>query len=107
MANGRNNRQIKRIRNEILVALKMLYPAPLQAEQLFRSLLCIFPTLEWDPFRRDLAYLGEKGYLRRVVADTEGVERLTPWRKRWFRLTSAGLEVADQVVKDPALDQTS
>jgi len=107
MANGRNNRQIKRIRNEILVALKMLYPAPLQAEQLFRSLLCLFPTLEWDPFRRDLAYLGEKGYLRRVVADTEGDERLTPWRKRWFRLTSAGLEVADQVVKDPALDQTS
>lgn len=107
MANGRNNRQIKRIRNEILVALKMLYPAPLQAEQLFRSLLCLFPTLEWDPFRRDLAYLGEKGYLKRVVADTERDERLTPWRKRWFRLTSAGLEVADQVVKDPALDQHS
>ena len=107
MANGRKSRQIKRTRNEILVALKMLYPAPLQAQQLFRSLLCVFPLLEWDPFRRDLAYLCEKGYLQRVVADTEGDERLTPWRKRWFRLTSAGLEVADQVVKDPALDQQS
>ena len=34
MANGRAGRLIKRIRTEILVALKMLYPAPLQAEQL-------------------------------------------------------------------------
>ena len=105
MANCRGSRQIKRIRNEILVALKMLYPAPLQAEQLFRSLLCLFPTLEWDPFRRDLAYLCEKGYTQRVVADLERDERLTPWRKRWFRLTSSGLEVADRVINDPALDQ--
>jgi len=108
MANGKNGRQIKRVRNEILVALKMLYPAPLQAEQLFRSLLSVFPALEWDPFRRDLAYLSEKGYLQRVVADAErepGAAILTPWRRRWFRLTSSGLEVADHVVSDPALEQ--
>ena len=105
MANGRASRQIKRVRNETLVALKMLYPAPLQAEQLFRSLLCLFPTLEWDAFRRDLAYLSEKEYLKRVVSDVERDERLTPWRKRWFRLTTSGLEVADHVVNDPALDQ--
>jgi len=110
MANGRSSRLIKRTRNEILVALKMLYPAPLQAEQLFRSLLCVFPTLEWDPFRRHLAYLCEKGYLQRMIADTEpdpAAPGLTPWRKRWFRLTSTGLEVADHVVNDPALDQDS
>lgn len=107
MANGRTSYFIKRVRTEILVALKMLYPAPLQAEQLFRSLLCVFPTLEWDHFRRDLAYLTDKGYLRRIVADAEPDGRLTPWRKRWFRLTPTGLEVADQVVTDPALDPDS
>ena len=53
--------------------------------------------------RRDLAYLCEKGYVQRIVADTEMDERLTPWRKRWFRLTSAGLEVADRCIGDPAL----
>lgn len=105
MPNGRVSRQIKRIRNEILVALKMLYPAPLQAEQLFRSLLGLFPTLEWEAFRRDLAYLSEKGYLKRVVSELEGDERLTPWRMRWFRLTSSGLEVAEHLISDPALDQ--
>ena len=105
MANGRTPREIKRIRHEILVALKMLYPAALQAEQLLRSLLSLFPHLEWDPFRRDLAYLCEKGYLQRVVSDSESDARLTPWRRRWFRLTSKGMEVAEHIINDPALDQ--
>jgi hypothetical protein len=104
MANGRNASEIKSIRNEAVVALKMLYPTALQAEMLFRSLLSVFPELEWDHFRRDLAYLCEKQYLQRVVADTEADERLTPWRQRWFRLTSRGVELADHVINDPALD---
>ena len=99
-----SSRQIKRVRREILVALKMLYPAALQADQLLRSLLAVFPTLEWDDFRKDLAYLTEKGYLARVTTDTERDARLTAWRKRWFRLTPAGVEIADHCVDDPALD---
>ena len=105
MANGKTGQYIKRVRNEVLVALKMLYPAPLQADQLFRSLLCVFPTLEWATFHRDLIYLTEKGYLCRVVSRVERDRRLTPWRKRWFRMTTSGLEVADHLVTDPALDQ--
>jgi hypothetical protein len=97
-------RRIKRVRSEILVALKMLYPTALQAHQLMRSLLVLFPQMEWDQFRRDLAYLSEKQYVQRVVSDAERAPDLTPWRKRWFRLTSAGLEVADHCVEDPALD---
>jgi len=104
MANGRTPNEIKRIRNETLVALKMLYPAALQADQLFRSLLCLFPALEWDHFRRDLAYLCEKQYLQRVVADRECDEGMTSWRRRWFRLTTRGVELADHLIEDPALD---
>jgi hypothetical protein len=88
----------------MLVALKMLYPAAMQADQLLRSLLGLFPHLEWDPFRQDLAYLCEKGYVRRIVADTEKDEKATPWRKRWFRLTPAGVEIADHCVVDRALE---
>ena len=105
MANGRSSADIKRVRNEILVVLKMLYPAALQADQLLRSLLTLFAGAEWDSFRRDLAYLCEKGYVQRIVADSELDEKLTPWRKRWFRLTTSGLEVADQCVGDPALQE--
>jgi hypothetical protein len=105
MANGRDTLQIKRIRNEILVALKVLYPGAMQAEKLMRSLLTLFPTLEFDQFKRDLHYLTQKGYIERVIADSERDTDLTPWRRRWFRLTTAGVEVADRCIRDPALQE--
>lgn len=97
-------RQIKRVRNEILVSLKMIYPAALQGDQLLRTVVALFPQVEWDQLRKDLAYLSEKGYLQRILADTETDARMTPWRKRWFRLTSSGVEVADHCVEDKALE---
>ena len=105
MANGRNTREIKRIRNEILVALKVIYPAALQAEQLMRTLLVLFPTLEFDHLKRDLHYLNEKGYVERVIAEPNNDNCLTPWWRRWFRLTTAGIELADRCIKDPALEE--
>lgn len=105
MAAERNTRAIKRIRNEALVALKVVYPAALQAEQLLRSLIVLFPTLEFDHLRRDLHYLSEKGYVERVVTNFENGNGLTPWRRRWFRLTSTGLELADKCINDPALEE--
>ncbi len=105
MANGRETREIKRIRNEILVALKVIYPAAMQAHALMRSLLVIFPTLEFDYVRRDLHYLQAKGYVSRVTPDTERDVSLTPWKKRWFRLTPGGMELADRCIQDPALEE--
>ncbi|UCE59514.1 MAG: hypothetical protein JSU63_18975 [Phycisphaerales bacterium] len=105
MANGRDTRLIKRIRNEILVALKVVYPAALQAKQLVRSLIVLFPTIEFDHLKRDLHYLVEKGYISRVIADVENDNGLTPWRNRWFRLTTSGMELADRCIKDPALEE--
>ncbi len=105
MANGRDTREIKRIRNEILVALKVIYPAALQADHLMRSLLALFPTLEFDHLKRDLHYLGEKGYIVRVLTGSDNDNGLTPWRRRWFRLTTVGMELADRCIKDPALEE--
>ncbi len=104
-------REIKRtsklalpVRNEILVALNVIYPAALQAEQLMRTLLVLFPTLEFEHLKRDLHYLSEKGYLERVIADAQG-NGLTPWRRRWFRLTASGVEIAERCIRDPALEE--
>ncbi len=105
MANGRETRAIKRARNEILVALKVIYPAAMQAEQLMRSLLVLFPTLEFDHLKRDLHYLSEKGYITRVIADSDNGNGLTPWRRRWFKLTTTGMELADRCINDPALEE--
>lgn len=105
MANGRDTQLIKRVRNEILVALKVVYPGGLQAEQIFRSLLILFPTMEFDHLRRDLHYLSEKTYIARAVADFEKDQVMTPWRRRWFRLTTSGIELADRCIQDPALEE--
>ena len=104
MARNAAVRQIKRVRNEVLVALKMLYPAALQGDQILRALLAVFPQLEWDQLKKDLAYLCEKGYVQRIVAESEEDARMTSWRKRWFRLTSRGVEIADHCVEDKALE---
>ena len=82
MANGRDARAIKRIRNEILVALKVIYPGALQAGKLMRSLLALFPSLEFDRLQRDLHYLIEKGYLERIIPDTENGNGM--WTEDFF-----------------------
>ncbi len=104
MGNGRDTQMIKRIRNEVLVALQVLYPAALQAEALLRSLLTLFPNLDFNHIKRDLHYLCAKGYVERVVADSEDTQALTPWRNRWFRLTARGVEIVDRCIQDPALE---
>ena len=106
MSNGRKTREIKRIRNETLVALRVLYPASIQADQLFRSLLVLFPTLEFDHFKRDLHYLCDKGYVARATPQEDDDPALIPWRRRWFRLTTTGIELADRCITDPALDES-
>lgn len=105
MANGRNTKEIKRIRNEMLVALRVIYPAALQARHLMRSLLVLFPALEFDHLRRDLHYLSEKGYVERVLPEPDNDNVMTPWRRRWFRLTTSGIELADRCIQDPALEE--
>jgi len=67
-------------------------------------ILVLFTQLEWDQLKKDLAYLCEKGYVQRIIAESEPDARLTAWRKRWFRLTSSGVEVADHCVEDKALE---
>ncbi len=105
MIGNRRSSQIKRIRNEILVVLKMVYPGALQLGSLLRSLVVLFPTLEVEQLKRDVHYLIAKDYIERVKADVEENGHLTPWKHRWFRLTTQGVEVADHCVNDPALEQ--
>ena len=39
-----------------------------------------------------------------AYGESEPDARMTAWRKRWFRLTSSGVEVADHCVEDKALE---
>ena len=48
----------------------------------------------------------QKRYVERVIADSENDNMLTPWRRRWFRLTTTGIELADRCIKDPSLEES-
>ncbi len=104
MSDQTSTRRIKQIRGDVLMVMKILYPAAMRAEQLLRSLLVIWPHLEWEHFRKDLSYLLDKGYIKRMAFAGDDQAALAPWRKRYFRLTAAGVEVADRCVKDAALE---
>ncbi len=95
---------IKQARRELLTLLKVVYPASLRGEVLFRSLLGAFPLLEWDHVLKDLAYLAEKGYL--VVGPSPGNVSAAAegWRKRIYRLSPAGVEIVDRCTRDGALE---
>ncbi len=104
MPQGRVTPEIIRVRNETLVALRMIYPAALRAEQILRSLLSVFPTLEWQHLKRELFHLAEIGHIQRVIAASEPQRRLTPWRDRWFRITPAGKEAAERLLEEGGMD---
>ena len=104
MSRDPRRNHIVRCRAEILVALKMLYPGIQQSKTVYRVLLVLFPDLQHSDFLRDLAYLVEKGYVERQVYHGESDPATTEWTKRWFKLTAAGVEVADHAVSDPALE---
>ena len=105
MANGRRTLLITRVRREVLVAMKTVYPAALQADQIMRSLLPLFPALEFDQLKRYLHYLWDKGFIYRVVSDRESDPKMTPWRRRWFRLAAHGVAIADRRVTEHALSE--
>ena len=95
---------IKQVRREVLVTLKSVYPAALPVEVLFRAVAAVVVGREWDEFRADLIYLCEKGYVQPRLHPNDPHGRRTAWRRRWVRLTPAGVEVVDCCTRDPALE---
>ena len=86
---------IKETRRGILDTLAMAYPAALTYE----TLCGVFVETEGRNLKRDLTYLIEKGY----VAWSNCVTRM-PWTERSYRLTPAGLDIAQKINTDPSLE---
>ncbi len=104
MPNIPESQLIKQIRGEMLATLKSVYPSALPVEVLYRAVTTAAGDREWDDFRADLIYLCEKGYVEPRLHPGDPNGRKTAWRRRWVKLTPAGVEVADCCVGDPALD---
>lgn len=86
---------IKQTRRDLLTTLKMVYPG----DATFEMLGLTMPTVETHHLRVDLSYLIAKKYVEWVNEQPN-----MAWRKREYRLTADGVETADRINKDPALE---
>ena len=86
---------IKKSRWGLLQVLKMFYPC----ETDFLSLALTLPTVELHHIKVDLSYLIDKG----LVAWTNQ-EPNQRWDEREYKLTATGVETADRITADPALE---
>jgi hypothetical protein len=95
--------RIIRDRRRIVNTLRMVYPGWMPGEELFLILLDGNPEYDRRCLVKDATYLNEKGYL--MFRGSAGIEaRVVSVRNCEFRLTAAGTDVADRLVKDPTLE---
>lgn len=87
-------------RGLVLLALKAQYPLPLTRVALDRQLGPFYATDPRD-LARDLAYLAERGFLRRDSHEVGGLTFAT------ICLTAAGVDVVERIVKDPGVEIAS
>ena len=93
---NRQPREIKHARRRLMAALKAYFPGECD----FPTLEGLMPSVEPEFLKKDLAYLELKGYVQWVNNSVKSLDWL--WRK--YLLTAEGVEVADQIKADPALE---
>lgn len=91
-------------RNLLLSNMAIFYPNARSGESWFEMMLGPFPSYTRRHCLRDLAYLESKGYIETPAAGRRKPAAGTPWNERYWRLTAGGLEVAQKITEDPALE---
>ncbi|HOQ06037.1 MAG TPA: hypothetical protein PKY88_12585 [Anaerohalosphaeraceae bacterium] len=96
---------IRQARNLMLRSLDRVYPSGLSVKLLEQVMCTVDANYGIDLMRKDIAYLLEKGYIEIVSLDGEGT--LADVRKNSMaviKLTAVGLEIAQNLKRDPALE---
>lgn len=91
-------------RNSLLSRLNACYPGSLRGDQLYRILLALFPDYTKTNCIKDLYYLEEKGYIERRSHVAGRISRETAWGAAYWKLTTRGNEIANEILQDPALE---
>ena len=91
---------IKQARSLILRHLEIIYPSSLNFRSLHQTLCHVDAMYDEQLLTKDLFYLSEKGYL---LCTSGKLANMTD-RLATFRLTAAGLEIAQQLKEDKALE---
>ncbi|HOT73747.1 MAG TPA: hypothetical protein PLX18_11400 [Anaerohalosphaeraceae bacterium] len=96
---------IRQTRRLLLRSLDRVYPSPITVKGLFQVLCSVDDSYGIDLLRKDLAYLQEKGYIR--ILNLDGPASLADVQLDSLtvvKLTAAGLEIAQNLQKDSAIE---
>lgn len=90
-------------RKLVLGLLNVRYPNYVPGESIFRIILGVSTEYTKRRLRRDLSYFNDKGYV--AFKGLHGIDAMSITVKDCsFALTAQGLEIAQKLIKDPALD---
>jgi hypothetical protein len=96
---------IKQARRLILRSLDKVYPSPLNIKCLYQVTCTVDAAYDIAVMRKDIAYLQEKGYL--ILIKIDGKASLADVHRDSLavvKLTAMGLEVAQNLREDQALE---
>ena len=93
--------KIKQMRKFILFNLNLMSPNPLQVRSLFNSLIGFDEHYDLQILAKDLKYLKQKNYIEYIDNKIGGYPI---FEEKVVGLTSEGLEIAQRIRTDPALE---
>ena len=100
-----DERDIMLLQRKILLSqLSIFYPTAIEGRTLFHGVLGASPEYTKHRCFRDLSYLQEKGYVAQRRPGRRADPREAEWQSTYWALTAAGLEIAQRVERDPALE---
>ena len=88
-------------RNNILRNLDLVYPSGLTMKKLYHTVCAINELYDFNLLQRDVSYLKAKGYVYFVDDAIGGMPNV---EQKVVKLTPEGLEIAQDVIDDPALE---
>jgi hypothetical protein len=90
--------RIKMARRELLRVLNTVYfGGPVDFVVICEALVHL-ELPDDECVKRDVTYLCEKGYVKCTSSD------YMPWKRRLYKITAKGTEIADEIEKDEALE---
>jgi len=99
--NGADPVKIKQARRQILRNLDLVYPSGLTMRSLYQTVCAIDVMYDFGLFGKDVEYLKAKGY---VFFIDDAIGGRDSFEEKVGKLTAEGLEVAQRITSDQALE---
>ena len=88
-------------RQRIMRSLDLVYPSGLTMKSLYQTVCAVDEMYDFNLLARDVAYLKAKGYIFFI---DDAIGGMTDVEAKVVKLTAEGMEIAQDVIDDPALE---